>query len=48
MRFFPKILLISLALTAGNSVTEQETREDKVTDSDRLKITSIEMLFSAR
>ncbi|MFB3104809.1 MAG: HEAT repeat domain-containing protein [Pseudomonadales bacterium] len=47
MRFFTKILLIFLALTAGNSVTAQETRDDNVTESDRLKITAIEMLISA-
>ena len=47
MRFISNILLTSLVVIAGNSVTAQETGSDNITESDRLKITAIEMLMSA-
>ncbi len=47
MRFISNILLTSLVVIAGNSVTAQETGSDNITESDRLKITALEMLMSA-
>ncbi len=47
MRFFPKILLTSLVVIAANSATAQETDNDEITESERLKIAAIEMLISA-
>ena len=47
MRFFPKILLTSLVVIAANSATAQETDNDEITESERLKIAAIELLISA-